>query len=107
MIRSDAIQGDRSIRPPRAPMTGEHERNMAETRPGQGKGPARIARMRRAAGAGRTGGSSNLKQGRGAEAPGGAYLILASLNSTCLRTTGSYLLKLSFSVLVRGFFLVT
>ena len=35
------------------------------------------------------------------------YLILASLNSTCLRTTGSYLLKLNFSVLVRGFFLVT
>src|SRR5690606_2413499 len=28
------------------------------------------------------------------------YLILASLNSTCLRTTGSYFLKLSFSVWV-------
>src|SRR3546814_6888275 len=35
------------------------------------------------------------------------YLILASLNSTCLRTTGSYLRKLSFSVWLRGFFLVT
>ena len=35
------------------------------------------------------------------------YLILASLNSTCLRTTGSYLLNESFSVFVRGFFLVT
>src|SRR5690349_13885266 len=36
-----------------------------------------------------------------------SYLILASLNSTCLRTTGSYFLKLSFSVCVREFFLVT
>ena len=35
------------------------------------------------------------------------YLILASLNSTCLRTTGSYFLKLIFSVCVRGFFFVT
>src|SRR5207253_3678724 len=35
------------------------------------------------------------------------YLIFASLNSTCLRTFGSYFLKLSFSVCVRGFFLVT
>src|SRR5690606_22111084 len=35
------------------------------------------------------------------------YLILASLNSTCLRTTGSYLLYESFSVWVRAFFLVT
>ena len=35
------------------------------------------------------------------------HLIFASLNSTCLRTTGSYFLKLSFSVLVRGFFFVT
>src|SRR5260370_17715706 len=50
-------------------------------------------------------------------APGGAlktcprtagrdYLIFASLNSTFLRSTGSYFLKLSFSVLVLGFFLV-
>jgi hypothetical protein len=35
------------------------------------------------------------------------HLILASLNSTCLRTTGSYLRKFNFSVWVRGFFLVT
>jgi DNA repair protein RecO (recombination protein O) len=35
------------------------------------------------------------------------YLILVSLNSTCLRTTGSYFLNASFSVLVRAFFLVT
>jgi hypothetical protein len=27
-----------------------------------------------------------------------SYLILASLNSTCLRATGSYFLKTSFSV---------
>jgi len=41
--------------------------------------------------------------------PGGSvpYLILASLKSTCLRTTGSYLRNFSFSVAVRGFFLVT
>src|SRR5690348_1751616 len=39
--------------------------------------------------------------------PFGAYLILASLNSTCLRARGSYFLKLSFSVCVRGFFFVT
>ena len=36
-----------------------------------------------------------------------AYLILPSLNSTCLRTTGSYFFITNFSVLVRGFFLVT
>ena len=36
-----------------------------------------------------------------------AYLILVSLNSTCLRTTGSYLRNTSLSVLVREFFLVT
>ena len=35
------------------------------------------------------------------------HLILASLNSTCLRATGSYLRKLIFSVMLRGFFLVT
>ena len=35
------------------------------------------------------------------------YLILASLKSTCLRTTGSYFLNESFSVWVRVFFLVT
>src|SRR5687768_1058541 len=36
-----------------------------------------------------------------------SYLILASLNSTCLRATGSYLRKLIFSVVFRGFFFVT
>jgi hypothetical protein len=36
-----------------------------------------------------------------------SYLILVSLNSTCLRATGSYFLNDSFSVLVRAFFLVT
>ena len=36
-----------------------------------------------------------------------SYLILASLNSTCLRATGSYFLRTSFSVMVRAFFLVT
>ena len=35
------------------------------------------------------------------------YLILASLNRTCLRTTGSYLRFSIFSVRLRGFFLVT
>ena len=35
------------------------------------------------------------------------YLIFVSLNSTCLRATGSYFLKTSFSVAVRGFFFVT
>jgi hypothetical protein len=35
------------------------------------------------------------------------YLIFVSLNSTCLRATGSYFLKASFSVFVRAFFLVT
>src|SRR4051812_12610880 len=36
-----------------------------------------------------------------------AYLILPSRNSTCLRTTGSYFLSTSLSVLVRAFFLAT
>src|SRR5215470_8466617 len=35
------------------------------------------------------------------------YLILVSLNATCLRAIGSYFLKDSLSVAVRGFFLVT
>src|SRR4051812_15954114 len=35
------------------------------------------------------------------------YLIFASVNSTCLRTTGSYLRSLIFSVLVLGFFFAT
>ena len=35
------------------------------------------------------------------------YLIFVSLKITCLRTTGSYLKNSSFSVFVRGFFLVT
>src|SRR3546814_6897927 len=37
----------------------------------------------------------------------GRHLILASLNSTCLRARGSYLRTDIFSVNVRGFFLVT
>src|SRR5210317_314146 len=36
-----------------------------------------------------------------------SYLILPSLYSTCLRTTGSYLRTVIFSVMVRAFFLVT
>ena len=35
------------------------------------------------------------------------HLILASLNSTCLRATGSYFRKVIFSVMLRGFFFVT
>src|SRR3569832_890702 len=35
---------------------------------------------------------------------GHRHLILASLNSTCLRATGSYLRKVIFSVMFRGFF---
>ena len=35
------------------------------------------------------------------------YLILDSLNSTCLRATGSYFFLTSLSVMVREFFLVT
>jgi hypothetical protein len=35
------------------------------------------------------------------------YLILVSLNATCFLATGSYFLKLSLSVAVRGFFFVT
>src|SRR3546814_13871774 len=35
------------------------------------------------------------------------HLILASLNSTCLRTRGSYFRTVIFSVIVRGFFFVT
>jgi glycerophosphoryl diester phosphodiesterase len=44
--------------------------------------------------------------GMGLENPK-SYLILVSLNSTCLRTTGSYFLNVSLSVLVRAFFLET
>jgi hypothetical protein len=36
-----------------------------------------------------------------------AYLIFVSLKATCLRAMGSYFLKESFSVAVRGFFFVT
>lgn len=35
------------------------------------------------------------------------HLILASLNSTCLRATGSYFFTAIFSVIVRVFFFVT
>ena len=35
------------------------------------------------------------------------YLILDSLNSTCLRATGSYFFLTSLSVMVREFFLAT
>lgn len=45
-----------------------------------------------------------LRSKIGAEA---CYLILPSTNSTCLRAIGSYFFSLSFSVFVRGFFLVT
>ena len=37
----------------------------------------------------------------------GGYLILPSLNSTCLRNTGSYFFTENFSVMVRVFFFVT
>lgn len=40
-------------------------------------------------------------------APVRCYLILASLKSQCLRSTGSYFFNTSFSVILRGFFLVT
>src|SRR5690606_30200124 len=43
---------------------------------------------------------------RGSFAENG-YLILPSLYSTCLRTTGSYFRTLILSVMVREFFLVT
>src|SRR4029078_13388625 len=36
-----------------------------------------------------------------------SYLILASFNSTCLRASGSYFLKTSFSVLLRAFLFYT
>ena len=36
-----------------------------------------------------------------------SYFILPSLNSTCLRTTGSYFLTTILSVIVREFFLAT
>jgi len=36
-----------------------------------------------------------------------AYLILVSLNSTCLRAIGSYFVLTIFSVMVRLFFFVT
>jgi hypothetical protein len=35
------------------------------------------------------------------------HLIFASLNSTCFFATGSYFRKVIFSVMFRGFFLVT
>ncbi len=41
------------------------------------------------------------------EEPGDAYLILASLNATCLRATGSYFFSSSLPVAERAFFLVT
>src|SRR4029079_4855269 len=53
-------------------------------------------------------------QKRGREAPckstrqsSNAYLIVDSLNSTCLRATGSYFFLTSLSVMVREFFLAT
>ena len=49
------------------------------------------------------GGRLPLRQGAGRR----DYLILASLNLTCLRTTGSYLFSSSFCVCARAFFLVT
>src|SRR5690606_6897099 len=49
--------------------------------------------------------------GRGLSAAGRrsrrAHLILCSLNSTCLRATGSYFLMANLSVIVRVFFVVT
>jgi len=45
--------------------------------------------------------------GKLTRSPERAYLILASLKSTCLRATGSYLRNDIFSVWLRGFFLVT
>ena len=43
----------------------------------------------------------------GAERRGRRYLILASRNGTCLRTTGSYFFSSSLPVWVRAFFFVT
>src|SRR5690606_8713689 len=53
------------------------------------------------------------KARRRSEAPYGRfrsdkdYLIFVSLNSTCLRATGSYFVLVIFSVIVRLFFVVT
>ena len=69
-----------------------------------GRTKATMARHRRAGGEEDW---TDRKSGMTSERRRSAHLILASLNSTCLRTFGSYFLKLSFSVCVRGFFLVT
>jgi len=59
----------------------------------------------------RPGHSANEKRGarpRSNSRNGGkSYLILDSLNSTCLRATGSYFFLTSLSVMVREFFLAT
>src|ERR1700704_3940253 len=58
-------------------------------------------------------GTRTRNQKRGREAPFlvpdivRSYLILDSLNSTCLRATGSYFFLTSLSVMVREFFLAT
>src|SRR6056297_74387 len=49
----------------------------------------------------------NLLHGPDSRKVEGDYLILPSLYSTCLRTTGSYFRTVIFSVIVRAFFLVT
>jgi hypothetical protein len=59
-------------------------------------------------------GKKSRNQKRGRKAPFNPpalrcrnYLILDSLNSTCLRATGSYFFLTSLSVMVREFFLAT
>lgn len=66
-----------------------------------------VCRRSRIFGAQRTTPPEGGVVGTNQQKPGGFYLILASLNATCLRATGSYFLKVNFSVLVREFFLVT
>jgi hypothetical protein len=98
--RDGLRQGPASVEPPLGADTRAGARKATTRSHGGSAGSSPVG----PAGGRRKRGRPTLIRRRGSAR---AYLILVSLNGTCLRTTGSYFRNSSLPVAVRGFFLAT
>ncbi len=101
-LRAKALQ-PAPIPPQHISRSAPDRQACAADRGGDASQPSEGARRAANAKAARAGGFAKASRSRRRE----PYLILVSLNSTCLRATGSYFFFDIFSVIVREFFFVT